>query len=205
MRERYWVLSTKYSIHRTQQSVTPQSSSPLMPGARNFTDLLIWKRARAWSKEIFWRTQEPDFARDQRLVVQINDSSESVMSNIAEGFGRGTQEEFITFLGYALGSLLETQSHLCAAYDRKYLTKDEFGKLYAAGNELHKMIVGFIRSMVMPRSGVRNFRRTKSWSEKVAEIFERVTGRPPPPIPKADGSPMVDPSESGDDSKTREG
>jgi four helix bundle protein len=86
-------------------------------GVRNFTDLLIWKRARAWSKEIFWHASEGQFARDQRLVVQINDSSESVMSNIAEGFGRGTQEEFVIFLGYATGSLMETQSHLCAAYD----------------------------------------------------------------------------------------
>ena len=159
-----------------------------MPGVRNFTDLLIWKRARAWSKEIFWRTQEERFARDQRLVVQINDSSESVMSNIAEGFGRGTQDEFVIFLGYALGSLLETQSHLCAAYDRKYLSKEEFGGFYNTGNELRKMIIGFIRSMIMPRSGVRNIRKTKSWSEKVAEIFERVTGNPPPPIPSASGS-----------------
>jgi len=159
-----------------------------MPGVQNFTDLLIWKRARAWSKEIFWRTREGEFARDQRLVAQINDSTESIMSNIAEGFGRGTQEEFVTFLGYAMGSLLETQSHLCAAYDRKYLSKDEFGGFYESGNELRKMIIGFIRSMVMPRSGVRNIRRTRSWSEKVAEIFERVTGQPPPPIPSGAGS-----------------
>src|SRR6476620_7402085 len=104
-------------------------------GVRNFTDLLIWKRARAWSKDVFWRASEGQFAKDQRLTVQINDSSESVMSNIAEGFGRGTQEEFVTFLGYALGSLDETLSHLCAAYDRKYLTKDEFAALYARGEE----------------------------------------------------------------------
>jgi four helix bundle protein len=151
-----------------------------MSGVRDFTDLLIWKRAREWSKTIFQKAQEPPFTKDQRLVVQVNDSSESVMSNIAEGFGRGTQEEFITFLGYALGSLMETQSHLCAAYDRKYLTKDEFGELYRAGNVLRKMIVAFIRSMVMPRSGVRNMRRTKAWSEKVSEIYERVTGEKPP-------------------------
>ena len=159
-----------------------------MPGVQNFTDLLIWKRARLWSKELFWRTQQDGFARDQRLAIQINDSSESIMSNIAEGFGRGTQEEFVIFLGYALGSLLETQSHLCAAYDRRYLSKEEFSRYYATGNELRKMIIGFIRSMIMPRSGVRNIRRTKSWPEKVAEIYERVTGGPPPPIPAADGS-----------------
>ena len=163
-----------------------------MPGANNFTDLLIWKRSRTWSKDIFWRAAQSPFSRDQRLVVQINDSSESVMSNIAEGFGRGTQEECITFLGYALGSLMETQSHLCAAYDRKYLAKDEFAACYNEGNELRKMIVAFIRSMVMPRSGVRNVRRAKSWSEKVCEIYERVTGKPPPPKPRptGNGQPM---------------
>jgi|SRR4051812_11204913 four helix bundle protein len=158
-----------------------------MPGVRDFTDLLIWQRARAWSKAIFERSEDAPFSRDQRLVVQINDSSESVMSNIAEGFGRGTQEEFITFLGYALGSLMETQSHLCAAYDRKYLAKEEFAEFYEAGNELRKMVVAFIRSMIMPQSGVRNVRRTKSWSEQVAEIYERVTGEPPPPIPGPSG------------------
>jgi four helix bundle protein len=168
-------------------------------GVRIFTDLLIWKKARAWSKEIFWRTQEGQFARDQRLEVQVNDSSESVMSNIAEGFGRGTQEEFVIFLGYAIGSLMETQSHLCAAYDRKYLSKNDFGKMYADGTELRKMIVGFVRSMVMPRSGVRNIRATKSWSERVREIYERVTGKPPPPIPSvAAMRPKLDAEENGE-------
>jgi four helix bundle protein len=173
-----------------------------MPGVKNFSDLLIWKRARTWSKDIYWRSQESPLARDQRLVVQINDSSESVMSNIAEGFGRGTQEEFITFLGYALGSLMETQSHLCAAYDRKLLTKDEFAAFYNEGNELRQMIIAFIRSMIMPRTGVRHIRRTRSWSEKVAEIYERVTGKPPPdPLQRsaADaGSKKLDSANNGD-------
>ena len=62
-----------------------------MAGVKNFTDLLIWQRARVWSKEIFQRTRHEPFRADRRLVVQINDSSESVMANIAEGFGRGTQ------------------------------------------------------------------------------------------------------------------
>ncbi len=171
-----------------------------MSGVRDFTNLLIWKRARAWSKDIFWTTQATPFSKDQRLVVQVNDSSESVMSNIAEGFGRGTQEEFITFLGYALGSLMETQSHLCAAFDRQYLTKDEFAKLYGAGNELRKMIIAFIRSMIMPRSGVRNIRRTKSWSERVSEIYERVTGeRPPTPFSARNVGERID-SEKEDSS-----
>ena len=52
---------------------------------------------------------------------------------MAEGFGRGTQEEFITFLGYAIGSLDETQSHLIAAYDRAYSTKERYAELFREG------------------------------------------------------------------------
>src|SRR2546421_11883089 len=125
-------------------------------GVQNFTDLLIWQRARAWSKAIFQHTRSEPFHSDRRLVEQINDSSESVMANIAEGFGRGTQGEFICFLGYALGSLNEAQSHLCAAYDRQYLLREEYADLFQQGTELRKMTVAFIRSMVLPGSGVKN-------------------------------------------------
>ena len=125
----------------------------LVAAARSFTELLFWQRARKWSAEIFRRTKRGPFARDQRLVVQVNDSSESVMSNMAEGFGRGTQGEFLLFLGYALGSLDETQSHLCAAYDRACLSKDEFAGLFREGTAIRKLTVASIRSMVLMRGG----------------------------------------------------
>ncbi len=153
-----------------------------MAAVRVFTDLVIWQRARAWSKRIFHCTQREPFVRDRRLTEQVNDSSESVMSNIAEGFGRGMQGEFITFLGYALGSLNETQSHLCAAYDRQYLTREEFGELFQEGTEIRKMTVSFLRSMVLEGSGVKHRRRVRSWSEEVWEMYERFTGKPRPEL-----------------------
>jgi four helix bundle protein len=151
-----------------------------MAAARSFTELQFWRRARQWSAEIFRLTRQSPFSRDQRLVVQINDSSESVMSNMAEGFGHGTQAEFITFLGYALGSLDETQSHLYAAYDREYLSKDLFARLYREGTAIRKLTVAFIRAMVLPRGGVRTRSKSPSWSNQVWEIYERVTGKPRP-------------------------
>src|SRR5882757_7798187 len=140
-----------------------------MSAARTFTELVFWQRARVWSRSIFELVQRAPFARDQRLVVQINDSSESVMANMAEGCGRGTQDEFITFLGYAIGSLDETQSHLCAAYDRKYLTKQQFAELFREGTAIRKLTVGFIRAMVLPRGGVRTLGRPQNWSSQVWE------------------------------------
>lgn len=61
-----------------QSSDTYLGSESGMAGVRDFTELRIWRQARQWSKDIFWRTQEGQFARDQRLMAQINDSSESV-------------------------------------------------------------------------------------------------------------------------------
>ncbi len=117
---------------------------------------------------------------NRRLVVQINDSSESVTATSAEGFGRGTQGEFVTFLGYSIGSLDETRAHLCAAYDREYLSKEEFGDLFQEGIEIRKMIVCFVQSMVLPGSGVKQLRRQKSWTDEVWERYERITGRERP-------------------------
>jgi len=151
-----------------------------MAGARNFTDLLFWQRARQWSKSIFQLTRRAPFCGDRHLVEQINDSSESVGANIAEGFGRGTQAEFVQFLGYANGSLNETQSHLCAAYDREYITKDEFARLFEEGTEIRKMMIAFIKSMVKPGSGVRHIHTTLSWSEECWQRYERITGQQRP-------------------------
>lgn len=118
------------------------------------------------------------------------------MSNMAEGFGRGTQEEFITFLGYALGSLDETQSHLCAAYDREHINKDDFARLWAEGIEIRKMTIAFIQAMILSRGGVRTLGKPPTWSSRVWEIYERATGQPRPtmfePAPPENPSPPRD-------------
>lgn len=153
-----------------------------MAGVKRFTDLLFWQKSRSWSREIFERTRERPFADDRRLVVQINDSSESVMANIAEGFGRGTQAQFVQFLGYSLGSLHETQSHLVAAFDRRYLEREDYRLLFVQGTEIKKMMVSFILSMVKSGSGVKHLRKNKSWTDEVWEMYERTTGKQRPEL-----------------------
>jgi four helix bundle protein len=153
-----------------------------MPAARLFTELLFWQKAREWSKRIFQQTRLEAFRADQRLVVQINDSSSSVMANIAEGFGRGTQGEFVQFLGYAIGSLNETQSHLCAAFDRGYIAREEYADLFRGGTEIRKLTVGFLQAMVKQGSGVKHVQKLKSWTDQVWETYERLTGKPRPAL-----------------------
>jgi len=69
---------------------------------------------------------------------------------------------------------------LCAAYDREFLDKNSFGALFAEGTEIRRMIVAFVKSMVMQGSGVKNARRPHRHSEQVWEIYERITGEARP-------------------------
>ena len=115
-------------------------------------------------------------------MSQINDSADSAMANIAEGFGRGTQGEFVTFLGYSIGSVNETQSHLCDAYDRGYIAKADFAREYQEATEIRKMVVGLMNSMVQRGSGVKHMRRLKNFTDEVWERYERITGKPRPAL-----------------------
>ena len=153
-----------------------------MAAAHLFTELLFWQKARDWSKRIYQNTQRESFKADHRLVVQINDSSSSVMANSAEGFGRGAQGEFVQFLGYLIGSLNETQSHLCVAYDHGFLNRAEYADLFRAGTEIRKLTVGFLTSMVKSGSGVKHLRPQPSWTDQVWETYERLTGKPRPAL-----------------------
>src|SRR6478609_5404775 len=95
-----------------------------------FEDIEAWQLARELSKEIYVETQQGLFSKDFKLANQINDASGSVMSNIAEGFGRGGRLEFVQFLGFAIGSCNETQSQLYQALDRNYIDRQTFDGFY---------------------------------------------------------------------------
>jgi four helix bundle protein len=88
---------------------------------RNFEDLEVWQNSRDLCKKIHHLIISPEFAKDFALVNQINRSSGSIMDNIAEGFGRTGNKEFIQFLSISKGSCSEVKSQLYRAMDRSYL------------------------------------------------------------------------------------
>ncbi len=93
---------------------------------QNFEDLNVWQRARELVKLIYELTKEKIFSRDYSLVDQIRRSSISVLSNVAEGFERGSNKEFIQFLYIAKGSCGEVRSQLYVALDQRYISEEDF-------------------------------------------------------------------------------
>jgi four helix bundle protein len=88
----------------------------------------VWKESRKLVKMIYFVTGKREFKKDFGLADQIRRAAISVMSNIAEGFERGTNTEFIHFLFIAKGSCGEVRSQLYAALDQLYLSDEEFTK-----------------------------------------------------------------------------
>ena len=116
----------------------------LMSTIRSFEDIQAWQKARVFCQNVERIMNEGKFARDFALRDQINASSGSIMDNIAEGFERGGNREFINFLSYSKGSAGEAKSQLFRAYDRKYISEDLFNKLKSDAEEIGRMIGAFM-------------------------------------------------------------
>jgi len=105
-----------------------------------FEDLEIWRDARALSKRIFEITCQNPFCNDYKLRDQIRSSSGSVMDNIAEGFERDGNKEFVQFLSVAKGSCGETRSQSYRSFDYNYITEDKLEELISKTTQLSKKI-----------------------------------------------------------------
>lgn len=110
-----------------------------------FEEIEAWKKARVLTREIYQATSIGEFARDFGLRDQIRRASVSAMSNIAEGFERGGNKEFVQYLSNAKSSTGEVRSQLYVALDVGFLNQKKFGELFSQAEEASRLIAGFMR------------------------------------------------------------
>ena len=118
-----------------------------MAAVRDFEELTIFQKARELSKKIYPVTNREGFKSDYRFVQQIRAAAGSIMDNIAEGFERSGNKEFLNFLYIAKGSCGEVRSQLIRANDVGFLTSEEFDELYSECRKLSAGIMNFIKEI----------------------------------------------------------
>ena len=117
------------SVNATNSINTINSiNSPLLyMKITRFEEIQAWQEARILVQMVYDAVKtNNDFQKDFRLVNQIQSASVSAMSNIAEGFSRKGNKEFIQFLFIAKSSAAEVQSQLYVALDQNYISQASF-------------------------------------------------------------------------------
>jgi len=113
---------------------------------KRFEDIDAWKASRELVRYVYDAiNRNESFRKDFRLVNQIQRASVSVMSNIAEGFSRRSNKEFIHFLFISKSSAAEVQSQLYVALDQKFIDEKTFNTIYSQAETVSKLNSGFIK------------------------------------------------------------
>lgn len=142
---------------------------------RGFEDLNVYKQARAITNKIYALTRQGSFTKDYGLVDQIRRASVSIMSNIAEGFERGSNQELIQFLYIAKASCGEVRAQLTIAFDQKYIDEDNYKQLTTQTRLIGGMLGNLIAYIKGSRFRGSKFKRapTKSMKDELDELLNQ--------------------------------
>ena len=128
-----------------------------------FEELNVWKKSRELCKLVYEVTNTTLFSKDFSLKNQTRRSAISISSNIAEGFERGGNKEFIQFLYIAKASCAELRCQMYIAFDCGYISIEELNKFKIETSDISKMIHGFVS--YLKETEIRGLKFKESTSE----------------------------------------
>ena len=114
---------------------------------RTFEEIEAWQLSRELVRDVYRVSHEGVFAKDFGLQDQIRRAAVSIMSNIAEGFERGGNKEFLNFLSIAKGSCGEVRSQLYVAFDQGYVDNAQFESMMHTCVRVSVMLQAFITAL----------------------------------------------------------
>lgn len=115
-----------------------------MTSIASFEEIMAWQKGMELCNLIYEATKQEAFSKDYALRDQIRKSAISVPSNIAEGFERESNNQFIYFLVIAKASAGELRTQLHIAKNQSYISKEEYEELRLKCLDTSKLISGFI-------------------------------------------------------------
>lgn len=115
--------------------------------SNSFRDLIAWQKAIELVTNIYRLTRSfPGFER-YGLAGQMQRAAVSVAANIAEGQGRNSKPQFLTFLSNARGSLFELQTHLTIATNLGYLDQRTCNAVMQEAERIVRLVAGLAKSL----------------------------------------------------------
>ncbi|HEX8270193.1 MAG TPA: four helix bundle protein [Flavobacterium sp.] len=105
-----------------------------------FRDLLIWQKSMTLVTDIYLSTNSFSKEEIYGLTSQIRKSVVSIPSNIAEGYGRTGEKDYLRFLNIAMGSLFEMQTQLQISQNLRFIDEIQFNKTYENSREIERML-----------------------------------------------------------------
>ena len=144
-----------------------------------FEDLEVWNAARALTNKIYGITKDGVFSKDYSLRDQIRRASVSIMSNIAEGYERGGNQELIQFLSIAKGSCGEVRCQLYIAGDQNYINQNELKPLIEHCKRISIMINNFMEHLKGSRYKGSKYKMPdkKSMKETMEEMMRKINAK----------------------------
>ncbi|MBL8764402.1 MAG: four helix bundle protein [Phycisphaerae bacterium] len=112
---------------------------------RSYRDLVAWQRARELVRLVYQFTAGYPSSERFGLVTQMRRAAIGVLSNIAEGYGRGSRPDYLRFLRIARGSLFELESQTIVSVDLGFLAEAQSHRLATLVDEVAKPLSGLIR------------------------------------------------------------
>lgn len=112
-----------------------------------FRGLFVWQKSMSFVTEVYQLTTFFPKEEIYGLTSQIRRSSILIPSNIAEGYGRDGDSDYLRFLNISMSSLFEIQTQLEISFNLKFITENQFNKIYGDSREIERMLSSFIRKI----------------------------------------------------------
>ena len=111
---------------------------------QTYRDLIVWQKAMSLVLNLYTETKSWPKEEVYGLTSQIRRSAVSIPSNIAEGYGRNSTGDYISFLQIASGSLYEFQTQLEISFQLAYLKEEKYVEINSLSIEIEKMLSSLI-------------------------------------------------------------
>jgi len=115
---------------------------------KTYRDLIVWQKAMALVTEVYRISKKIPMSEIYGLTSQMRRCAVSIPSNIAEGYGRHSTNDYVRFLQIASGSLYELQTQVEISVNLGYFKKNENERLLALAGEVERMLSSLIRKLV---------------------------------------------------------